>query len=1838
MQVTKSSQYCSLSFGQEAQSNASSSTTASSPQMSWIPRSSRPENRSWLSNYKITVQEETKPVLSVVDNPRGSRIAEARHASVSDEPDFSGSSVAETSIVQKEKQSEESPETAANILEETKFVLFIAGQSDFKIEKTRPVPVSDEFLYLEQDLDDISTLYKGDNFVEAKKKAIVMVKTLPDKPEAEKLIRYLNSVIFLCHVMQDMTFCHDLPANNSAEFIHWMLTIAEAARQESDDLPASSKLMLFCLRWAADAGDQGARQCLVKVLLFRQLCPDMPSPDVHFLPAEALEHLIDMAQNDTQLPLPRSPQEDIINRMAQLILAKSCNSITFYNKKYELIGFLAEAKDFPEIQLLIPFVFMNKAFGFSEYEKARAFLEKFHTSFDEEKNSRSSISDVYQFWKLMCAMNPHAHYEASSVEALNQLAKKGFLAAIHLLCELSITHKGILQEYIAPFIQFPKKHFSDYPSLVSKLNLAMFCIKATGLERGDAIDDGKQRYAEMEDQMVILSQKSAVQADPSIRDVVLYEGVRKAFNEESLSKIGRETIPTLDKGIFRILVNSQYTRDPAVLVYLHCAQVLEHGKGDDKLIETAEQKDALATYFHMLMVSDVTAAMDHSVLVNKLLDLPNNDVQNFLVWKMHPGFDLFIDRLIDCAELCRHQEKCYLLCLELCNLSDASLGNRIKILTSLAKEKILQDKPQAANNYYEQAWRLEDPSQRKEKPCIVQEGNYHVRRHRLPEYYQQLALINAKSTHPLEVQYRFNSLMSVWNKIQKSKDPSLWYAWAVQAYDLVSLSSWHVTPDMCHSLMESCGVAIKQQHILSLDLLNAVKKTLSNMMSSIKKSHHPTSVTELEQTEEALVKGYSRLFSEILSLDGMAKLPNMNSAHSYTEQHSVVVKIQAARSFDEIIRYIKELTTEHDFDLIAVVRHMALFWTESKPEESDDVFNILLFLCEKLKKDIDVVDSVFTSLECQRMWVLDDYCGNLSDKATPLVMNLIKTLEQQKTALFIQKPYLVIKYKESEFYNGDEDDLFSLLLILNASTDGPEKKFNLLLVRAFESYHPRVIIKLLNNVFTTSEQCLSKLEQLKIEHKQIEYLLQFFIYQIGDQQKEMISFIKKNMRKSTLDDDAKVMLLWCAYESSFITNKILDKQISYLLTSSKHRDLIGALTECGKYVERLDKHISSSSSTLHHKRYWNTVGFKLLSLGKLDAATDTWFKCQSAYPLAMLVWHHGLQPQGQTIDVGQKLLIAAKEGQVKAQCELVHWLLKRENDGENVDLLLKCKANRFVQMPNPMAGAESILYQGITQYLGFGCDPDLITGRQKIQEALTKDPLVVALRLYDLKEQGVFILPNDSTDYLWCYAQALSKRDKDPFNRRDNYFNNLLLNYGSEALQKLLVSLRNGAGSGPSGKAVYQKAARRLGEWLGQWRGATVSSASASRRTSKVTASTKASQKKSKGVESLANAPRKTSKVTVSPTKASQKTLKESACTEDDVDQVIDCATTGNWNSGALGKINQLTNRLRREKADLETVTKGGVEEKLHLLLTVMPVGTQELAKCADAVVDLISLPEKVTELILFWITQSKFAQNRDEKAFWLERILKCFPKDHSINLNDHKEEVLCFLELLIQHQLIPKEAEYLLDGLSADERAQLLLKGLPEGINANPKMYQQYVETVQSSDSTLIDNIWRALKSESDAALVRATFTALIRQKSSELHAIKADDGRLNGIDLYNLFSDSSTSDRETLLEDTFFALRELLVKSYLTFRKANPGKRLLPKHLESTIRKFVDGKQRSIKDSLDILIMTREHKVDDAALLQDYHRKIKEKALECMDRVEAGREQQNLRLTAWAILSLTS
>ena len=1787
-----------------------------------------------------------------MDNPGSSNIAEARPALISGESRYPANRVAETSVLQGKETSGIAQESAATISEETRFFLSIANQSDFRLEKTRPVPMPSEFLHLEQDLDKISALYKSDNFAEAKENAIAIVKTLPDKSEAKQLIQYLNSVIFLAHIMQDMTFCHDLPATDSAGFVHWMLTIAEIARQESDDLPANSKLMLFCLRWAADSGDQGARQYLVKVLLFRQLCPDMPSPDVHFFPAEALEHLVNMARDNTQLPEPGNNQEDAINRMVELI--KLRNTENSDSRKKKLVDFLRQQSQ-PEIQLLIPFIYTSEVFGPVEYDKARAFLEQLRTLCDQKKQVTPSIGDVYQFWELMCTIT-HPECPHATIETLSQLAQKGFLAAIYLLCELFMTYTNISEKCITSFLQRPEPHFSDYPSLVSHLNTAMFYTKATSLGSADSTDNTKQHHERMKNSMLMLSQESAIQPHSDIRNIILYRKIKMVFTEKSLSRIGRETISALPVHISRMLVDSQYTRDPAVLIYLHCAQVLEHGQGDEKLIETAERINALSTYFHMLMMSDATVTMDRSILTDKLLDLPDISGRDFFIWKGHPGLDVFAEQLKQCANLCRNPEKCYRLCLELYDIAGTLSGDRIIILTALAEEKILQGKHQEANNYYEQAWMLEDPSQRQEKPPIVQEGDHQVRRLELPEHYQQLASIGTKSAHPLEVQCRFNLLMSVWNKVQESKDPSLWSAWAIKAYEFVSFPHWHVDTDMCHTLMHCCKLAIEKQQCLSHDLLCNACGVIFYMMSSMEISHDSTPMTELEKMGECLIDERGAPLLATGNDDNMAKLSGIKPEFSYITQHPVIVKIQAARSFDDIIRHLKELTTEHEFDPTTVVRKMALLWPGSEHAKTDDMSNALLLLRRKLDKERDAANNLVTYLKHQYAWVLGKYCQNFGDSPPSSLISLMETREQQETGIFTTQPDHATEYKESEFNDRDDDNLLFWSSILHASRDESEHKFDSLLLKIFIVYPPRLITKILHNVFITNEQCILKLEQLRLQEEniRIQHILKFFTYQIAGQQKEMMSFIKKNMKKTILDDDMKNVLLWCAYESSLVSDSFLAKQIAYFPKDSGHYNLIGALTEGGKYIDRLNVHIVSSAHLMsHYEHYWSAVGFKLLSLGKLDDAVDLWSKCQSAYPLAMLAWHHGIQPQGQTIDIREQLMTAAKNGQVKAQCELIHWLLKREKDGEKINFLLKQKSCRFVHAPTPIAGAESVLYQGITQYLGFGCEPDPMTGKQKIQEALDKDPLIVALRLYNLKEQKLFALHDDPTDYLLCYAQALSKRDKDPYNRRDNYFNNLLLSYGSAALQKLLTLLHGKAESDLSNKPVYRQAAHRLGEWLGQWSEGTaspasapretsrvtVSSANASRRTSRATASsTKTSSRKSKGTKSPASASHKTSRVAASATSAPPKTREESTCTEEDVRQVMDAAMANDWKSGTPDKINQLANRLRREKAGLSTETGKKIDDELHTLLTMMPGKLPELAKCADAVINLIRQPEKIAEVILSWIAKLSMALSWNEQAFCLERILTCFPEDHSINLDDHKADVLCFLELLMQHQPIPEKVAYLLDTLSEDERTQqLLIKGFPGSIDTNPKMYRQHVETAQPPDPAFVNDIWRALKPESDAKLIRAVFTALIKQKSPELHAIKADDGRLKAIDLYNLFSDSSLAERETLLDSPSPGLRELLVKSYLQFRKANPGKRIPLKHLEGTIRESMENNDNySIKRLLEILIIARKHSVD-AELLQNYCHKIKDMASRyvAMEH-ETIREQQDNRLIARAILYL--
>ena len=1524
MQVTTSSQHRS-SFRQEVHSSGTSSgTTVTPPQTSWIPRQPGPGNPSWLSAYNITIPEETEPVLSV-DNPGDSGIAGAGPASVSDEPGFPESGVAKPSAVKKKKKkksgkkSGKSQETAIAIAEETSFVLAMARQGDFRIEKTRPVPMPDKFLYLERNLDKISTLYKGDNLSEAKKKAIAIVKSLKDKPRAEQLIRYLNSVIFLCHVMQDMTFCHNLPAKNSADFIHWMLTIAEAARQESDDLPASSKLMLFCLRWAADAGNQGARQCLVKVLLFRQLCPDMPSPDVHFFPDEALDHLANMARDDTQLPGHGNDQDDVINKMVELI--KLRNTENSDSRKKELVDFLRHHSQ-PEMRLLIPFIYTSEVFGPAEYDKARDYLEQFSVP-DAEESVNSPVADVYQFWKLTCTMVPRASHEAGTVRELNQLAQKGFLAAIHLLSKLSRECEDISPTHILSFIRSPDPCFPEYPHLIH--SLCRFYFEKTRQQDG-VNQQGSRKYTKE-----ILQNTSnflvdiRIQGDPRIRDYIIWPEFRDIFSQENQIKINRESVLPLSEDVIQTLHNSQYTQDPAALIYMHCAQVLRHGKADKKLIEMAERKDALSTCFYMLMMSDATEEMDNVVLANKLLDVLHVKAQDFRAWGDHPGFPVFVKNLFECSTLLRNPEPCSLLCLDLLDLMDKMKNNdtnRSVILDSLALWKMIQGNIEEANQYYKQAWEKKDPSQRGENLPRVDESCLQVIRPDLPEYYYQLTAVHKTSFHPLTTRCRFNRLLSVREKMQENKDPALWNAWITKACNLIVFSYWHITPEMCQTLTNHITSALAEQQDLSFDLLLAASKQLRSMVNNIVNRYQLEGredfaelITAVHKSEEAISNQISH-HPEAGNANEMARLPSMISISTYIGQHHIMARVQEAKSIDDIIRHMKELTMAHDVDSATLIRLLAprLDSELLLPEQINDLCSILLLLQQKLDVHFHEIPRLKIDAEARSMLAMHVYCHHFIGNTNQTMKDIIERMDKQTTDLIIKDPECVmanIINLGSAFDGKEEHYAFCWAQLANKFSI----IFNEALIHITRSHHPRVILKIFNKLFT-KEECIAKLQELQIKYDDLSPVFELISYQIKGQEEDILPFLQQHMANKYLSEEQKIQLLCYAYESPLITrNHQIEQAATFINNLSPTGSFfIQMLLVDVRNARQLKQFATSRTISWLARSHQEEFSLRILPASRRYAA-NVWAISNSVYPLAMLAWRHRhniLPDQIQSIDVGQSLQCAAENGMVKAQCEWIRWLLEQQRDGEEISPELKRKACRLVHLPHPLAGAESILYQGITQYLGFGCEPDLMTGKQKIQEALDKDPLIVALRLYDLKEHRLFALPGDTADYLLRYAQALSERDKDPYNRRDNYFNNLLLSYGSEALQQLLASLRDKKKSDPSNKPVYQQAAHRLGKWLDQWPESTASPASASQTASRVTASpanvpreasrvttspanasrgtsrvtassTKTSPRKPKGAASPANASHKTSRVTASATNAPPlKTREEGTCTEDD--------------------------------------------------------------------------------------------------------------------------------------------------------------------------------------------------------------------------------------------------------------------------------------------------------------------------------------------------------------------
>ena len=498
-------------------------------------------------------------------------------------------------------------------------------------------------------------------------------------------------------------------------------------------------------------------------------------------------------------------------------------------------------------------------------------------------------------------------------------------------------------------------------------------------------------------------------------------------------------------------------------------------------------------------------------------------------------------------------------------------------------------------------------------------------------------------------------------------------------------------------------------------------------------------------------------------------------------------------------------------------------------------------------------------------------------------------------------------------------------------------------------------------------------------------------------------------------------------------------------------------------------------------------------------------------------------------------------------------------------------------------------------------------------------------------------MPNEEHDYLLLYAKALSVYRKDPYNRRDNYFNNLLLCYGSNKIQQLIVNLRHRENEDTATQPTFKSAADKLQLWLNQWL----------------------------GIEQIEQQPL----LAIMP---AQEDISVTVSLHD-VCHVLDLAIEDDWKTRSLSEIDSLISKLKKEKYALSEE----IQNELTTLLIMMPLSKQS-ATYADAFTGFIRDPELIENIINHWCTELSLSHDNQHKLLLSKRILGCMPEEFlatpknldmilkllefllGTSLITNRQKTISFerlfkclpksistppstgiyssifkiLDLLIITNPIPEKARSLLYILNMDDLAELLIEGAPHEVNNYPEIYMHYFRNALPPNKTLPDKVWSILKPESNESLIMTTLNSLLCHCPPEKHPENGlHDPRLQNIDLYDMFDNLNQRAREILL-DKEIPVR--LLDSLITARRTKPSKSLPGQHLEETIRDFLrEEKKFTLMRTLEILIMSESYKLPQQLLLS-FKTRTREVAQASMGRPVAKREEQNIRLASLAILSI--
>ncbi len=912
-------------------------------------------------------------------------------------------------------------------------ILQVNPNDDF-IERVPNVPqLSKEYSHYGAKLEDLHQLCVRKKTREALKACSTFSLPTEDSDSAYiEIIKFVNSIMFVSLVQhQRFDVFFQLPATNSREFINWLLDIATASSEGTKTIPASADIILFCLRWAADAGSQRARQILVKCLLFGEIDPFDPESryTFHYFPSEAVKHLMNMAMAEEQLPIAFDYHEWIINQMVGLIQSRSD-----LEKKEDLAKTLLES-DYPEIKLLVPLLYTNVAFGTPDVAKAEDSLNALEHQLSSVPEQSTKLQHIHQFWGIVCAMAKGPLSNDNRLK-LQDMATSHFLAAVHLLCEYCLEVKEYARDYVTPLIHKPHASYLEYPDLAYSLYCFFNWKKA--LQEPKKMAARYQQETEMNTRRFF--EHAAFNAHSGARAMRLYESFKEVCNDSNFRNIRTLAIKPVDQSAIEILHQSRFSQDVSIHAYTHCAQVLRHGIGDYRIIEQAQLRNPFLLYYFMLTLSDSTESMDSVNLVNELLNLSSDEIVFLrMQWAYRDSFFDFLERLSKYASYSKKAERCFQLKLNLIQkIAKLSSDNQIEY-EGLAREKVLQNKPEEAAVYYEKAWDLTDPYFKQRDMKYLKEGveeDYQVIRKDLPEAYLQLNRLSAITCHPLEIRYRHQQFMELWKKIQPFQDPSLHYAWVKNVLSLITYSYVHLELIQCALLIVNCVKSTKHSEVLIRALIHSSIDTLDKLAKNF-------AVENPSQDMSVLFDGVTRMRQKMssdtdsrnegIAEQSMAKLPG-KYLNSHTKEHHLAQIIPSTSSADKRLSLFQSLLPDkHDFDSPTFIRMAATYFVSPEKEHVSGIADVLHMLGKALESDVDKIKSLIMDLNCETLWALHVYIESYKGAPDKIMARIEKIKEELHLDLAMHHPESLIKTRKGR--TEKEKKLYELLEYYYCSTE-----------------------------------------------------------------------------------------------------------------------------------------------------------------------------------------------------------------------------------------------------------------------------------------------------------------------------------------------------------------------------------------------------------------------------------------------------------------------------------------------------------------------------------------------------------------------------------------------------------------------------------------------------------------------------------------------------------------------------------------------------------------------------------------------------------------------------------